>query len=545
MKPRKMSREAFEALRQEAEQMVNRSQNNPAPDGETELMRLFQEIEARQAALELQNEDLRRTANHLAVSRNEFDMLYRALPVALITLNDKGLVNQFNPAAARMFSGFEKFSVGNTLTELIVKEDRGIYESQLQTAAAGGTGTHCELRLRDDMDRLIPVRLDIGAGLAADGRTLQWLLALVDVTDCKQPDEKLRNRELQYRNIFENHHAVMLLLDPATGHIIDANAAACTYYGYTRDEITTRNVADINTLSADTVSAQLRAARSRQERQFTFKHRLADGRIRDVEVLSGPVFIGGREVLFSIVHDITESKRAEEALRQSNQELHEYTYALTHNIKAPFRAIENYADFLTEDLAGTLDGEPKQYLEGIKKAAAQANNLFRDLETLYSIRNHAVNFESFEMRELLDEIHFMFKDTFAAKLTIAQEWPVFRCEKFLLRQILVDLIKNGFKYNRSKTKRVDIGWRQTPDDRIEIYVRDNGIGIESRYHGQVFEIFRRLHTDREHEGSGIGLAIARRAVQKMEGTLRVESKPGRGSTFWISLPGSILDGRDG
>ena len=262
-------------------------------------------------------------------------------------------------------------------------------------------------------------------------------------------------------------------------------------------------------------------------------------------MLSGPVFIGGREVLFSIVHDITESKRAEEALRQSNQELHEYTYALTHNIKAPFRAIENYADFLTEDLAGTLDGEPKQYLEGIKKAAAQANNLFRDLETLYSIRNHAVNFESFEMRELLDEIHFMFKDTFAAKLTIAQEWPVFRCEKFLLRQILVDLIKNGLKYNRSKTKRVDVGWQQTPDDRIEIYVRDNGIGIESRYHGQVFEIFRRLHTDREYEGSGIGLAIARRAVQKMEGTLKVESEPGRGSTFWISLPGSILEGRDG
>ncbi len=545
MKPRKISRKAFEALRQEAEQMVNRCQNNPAPDGEPELMRLLQEIEARQAALELQNEELRRTADQLAVSRNEFARRYQAVPVALVSLDETGRVKQFNTAAARMFSGFVKFAAGRAFAELIVREDQDIYESHLQTAAAGGAGTHCELRLRDDKDRIIQLRLDSEADPAADDGPLQWLLALVDVTDCKQTEEKLRSREMQYRNIFESHHAVMLLLDPSSGDIIDANAAACAYYGYTMDEITARNIADLNTLPPETVSAQLRSARSRQERRFAFKHRLADGRIRDVEVDSGPVYIGGREVLFSIVHDITERKRAEEALRQSNQELHEYAYALTHNVKAPFRAIENYAEFLTEDLADTVDGEPKQYLEGIKKAAAQANNLFRDLEMLYSIRNHAVNFESFEMRELLAEIHFMFKDTSAAKLTLTPNWPVFRCEKFLLRRILVDLIKNGFKYNRSKIKRVDVGWRQTPDDRIEIYVRDNGIGIDSRYHDQVFEIFRRLHTDREYEGTGIGLAIARRAVQKIEGTLRVESEAGKGSTFWVSLPGSILESRKG
>jgi signal transduction histidine kinase len=114
---------------------------------------------------------------------------------------------------------------------------------------------------------------------------------------------------------------------------------------------------------------------------------------------------------------------------------------------------------------------------------------------------------------------------------------------FLLRQILMELIKNGFKFNRARVKRVEVGWKKAADNRIEIFVRDNGIGIAPLYHEQIFHIFKRLHTDREFKGTGIGLAIVKRAVQKIGGSLWVDSQPGEGSTFYFNLPGSILDER--
>ena len=234
-------------------------------------------------------------------------------------------------------------------------------------------------------------------------------------------------------------------------------------------------------------------------------------------------------------------KELEEKLRQSNQELTEYAYALTHNLKAPFRAIQNYAEFLAEDLADILHGESQQYLEGIKKAAIHANNQFKDLEALYNIKNYLVEFEPFDMRELLKEIQFMFKKAADREMIVAAHWPILNSCKSLLRQIFIDLVGNGFKYNHSEIKKVEVGWHQASDNQFEIFVRDNGIGIDSRYHARIFEIFRRLHTAGEYDGTGIGLAIASRAAQKMGGTFRVESALGKGSTFYVNLPNSIIE----
>jgi light-regulated signal transduction histidine kinase (bacteriophytochrome) len=242
-----------------------------------------------------------------------------------------------------------------------------------------------------------------------------------------------------------------------------------------------------------------------------------------------------------VSYDITERKRSEEALLEINQELTEYAYALTHNLKAPLRAIHNYVEFLSEDLAQILEGEPKKYVEGIKGAIRQSSKQFEDLEALYRIKNHAVSFESFDMRELLDEIQTVFKDMSDRRLIVAPHWPVFRGENFLLRQMMVNLISNGFKFNRSAVKRVEVGWHAAADGGIDMFVRDNGIGITARQREQIFRIFKRLHTDREYEGTGIGLAIVRRAARKINCTLRVESTPGRGSTFYIGLPASMVE----
>ena len=134
----------------------------------------------------------------------------------------------------------------------------------------------------------------------------------------KRKEEALRRSELRYRQMFENNRAVKLLIDPRGGAIVDANMAACDYYGYSRQQLSSMRITDINTLPPEDVQQELTNAASQLRNYFLFRHRLATGEIRDVEVHSGPIEVGGRNLLFSIVHDVTERNRAAELLRQQS-----------------------------------------------------------------------------------------------------------------------------------------------------------------------------------------------------------------------------------
>jgi PAS domain S-box-containing protein len=133
-------------------------------------------------------------------------------------------------------------------------------------------------------------------------------------------EEALRESEGRYRSLFENNHAAMLIVDPDQGAIVDANPAACRFYGWTREQLQQMRINQINRLPPEQVQAEMDRART-HDHHFLFPHRLADGSLRDVEVFSGPVMFGGRPLLYSIVHDITERKRAEKALEQAKEEI--------------------------------------------------------------------------------------------------------------------------------------------------------------------------------------------------------------------------------
>ncbi len=135
----------------------------------------------------------------------------------------------------------------------------------------------------------------------------------------KRGEDALRESELRYRQMFENNRAVQLLLDPANGTIVDANMAACDFYGYSRDELTSMRIWDINVLGSERVRTELSVAAAQERSFFVFRHMRATGEVRDVEVHSGPVDVGGRQLLYSIIHDITERRRAEQALQQSEE----------------------------------------------------------------------------------------------------------------------------------------------------------------------------------------------------------------------------------
>ena len=142
----------------------------------------------------------------------------------------------------------------------------------------------------------------------------------VDISEQKKHEKNLKESEERYQALFKNNYAAMLLINPNTGNIVDANPAACSFYGYKKEELLKMKITDLNILTDEQIFNEMQKARLEKKNHFVFKHRLASGEIRDVDTYSGPIIVGGEKLLYSIIHDITQQKKAEKALK-SEQEL--------------------------------------------------------------------------------------------------------------------------------------------------------------------------------------------------------------------------------
>ncbi len=226
-------------------------------------------------------------------------------------------------------------------------------------------------------------------------------------------------------------------------------------------------------------------------------------------------------------------------LASANEMLSDFAHVVSHDLKAPLRAVHNYSDFLREDLEGTLDEEQQSYLSGMIKAVAEANRLIDDMLDYSRVLSRDLPYEMIDVGKFIegevkavsmpDEVKFLDMCPGECRM-IVETSPV------LLRQIVQNLISNAVKYNNSEVKQISVGCRIVEGNIGEIFVRDNGIGIDPKYFNKIFNIFQRLHTKGQFNGTGIGLAIVKKAVDRIGGTIRVESEPGNGSTFFVSLP---------
>jgi signal transduction histidine kinase len=238
-----------------------------------------------------------------------------------------------------------------------------------------------------------------------------------------------------------------------------------------------------------------------------------------------------------LVREVNEHLRRQSAsLEAANAELSQFAHAVSHDIRAPLRAIRQYADYLAEDLGPALKGEQREYIDELHRSVRHAEDLVRDLLDLARLGHSPAAVARQSLAACVEETLATLEIGEGVVVEVPQSWPELEVDPRLLQQLLRNLVSNAVKFNRSSPKRVEVGWRQCEGEKaIEVFVRDNGIGIEERFFEKIFGVFERLHTKDEYEGTGIGLAIASKAAGKLGGAIRVESTPGKGSCFSVKL----------
>lgn len=236
-------------------------------------------------------------------------------------------------------------------------------------------------------------------------------------------------------------------------------------------------------------------------------------------------------------------------LEKANAELDSFVYTASHDLRAPLRAIASFAAFLKEDCGAQLDARGQDHLEEIRKGALRMNQLIDDLLTLSRISRVRNPFAAASVgdmvRDVLERIRFDVQSA-GARITVAPDLPVILCDRVKLTEVFLNLVTNAVKFSSKNAvengrtpsgepPKVEIGWKDR-GDRWEFWVKDNGIGIEPKYHDQIFGIFKRLHPSESYEGTGVGLSIVKRVVDDHGGRVWVESEAGKGSVFRVILP---------
>jgi len=209
---------------------------------------------------------------------------------------------------------------GERITKLLHPEDKQPFFDVLRSHMKYNEPFHVEFRMRQKDGTY---KWFLARGNAAsrnnDGTVTRMVGSVVDIQQRKEYEEALRESEERYKSLFENNHTVMLLVDPGTGRVVDANPAACTFYGYERDDLRSLRISEIIALPEDQITGRVKAIQQGEQQKFRSRHCLASGEIRDVEALTGQITVRGKRLLYSIVNDVTERRRAEEALKQSHE----------------------------------------------------------------------------------------------------------------------------------------------------------------------------------------------------------------------------------
>jgi PAS domain S-box-containing protein len=414
-------------------------------------------------------------------------------------------------------------------------DDIGHVNAKLEQHLKEGTPYADEYRIQRK-DGTYCYWVDHGTALrnAAD-EPVKMIGACSDITERK-------TRELEYQTILRTATDGFWLVD-MQGHFLNVNQSYCSLTGYSYDELMNMAIPDIEVIEQpEDVAKRIKKIMEVGSDRFETRHRRKDGRILEVEVSVNYLPIdNGRMCVFT--RDITERKKAEkrlaestEQLQRSNAELQSFAYVASHDLQEPLRTISSYMQLLEKRYKAKLDKDAREFIDFAVTGANRLQIMIGGLLEYSRVETRGDPFEMVNCESVLEHVVRDLKKVIEdSKAEITHDpLPGVFADQVQLTRLFQNLIANSIRYHGSEPPRIHIS-AAIRDGEYVFAVRDNGIGIDPEYKEQIFVIFQRLH-GREVPGIGLGLAVAKKIVERHGGRIWLESEPGKGATFYFTIP---------
>ena len=353
-------------------------------------------------------------------------------------------------------------------------------------------------------------------------------------------EKALRESEEKFRLAFENAVDAIFWADPETKLITNCNKAAETLLYKNRDEIigqyqTTLHPPEKAEYYGNMLRRHIKKEEAiNQEAEVITKY----GKTIPVRISASVTQVGGKPLLQGIFHDITERKQAEKELRKINQELENFVRVVSHDLKTSIITVQGFSARLLKNYQEKLGERGRLYIEQIKTSAGRMETFVFDLLALSRAGRTVSVFKNVSSLEIVKKITSELRDRLEEnqiKLVVADNLPFIHCDGERIYQVFQNLLVNAINYRGdTKSPVIEIGY-QDAGVFHQFYVRDNGIGIDPKYHEKIFETFHRLKETKNQEGTGLGLAIIEKVVNNHGGKVWVESEKGKGATFYFTI----------
>ncbi|HSQ85523.1 MAG TPA: PAS domain S-box protein [Desulfobacterales bacterium] len=517
----------------------------------------YEKLERKVKELEKEVASFKKIEASLRESEATLKSLFRSAPTDIGMVCDR-VIQQANERLCNMTGYTREELMGKTARILYATDEDYEYVGREKYAQIRerNTGTVETRWLRKD-GTMIDVLLS-STPIDPNDLSIGVTFTALDITTRKQVEKDLRESEERYKSLFKNNHSVMLLIDPETADIVDANPAAVSFYDYSYGTLIQKKITDINTMTVEQVFDEMKKAKMEQRNQFYFRHRLANGEIRDVEVYSGPIKVHGRELLYSIVHDISERKKAEEEkaaleARLLHAQKMESIGTLSGGIAHDFN---NLLGIILGNVELAMDDVPKWHpaklnLNEIRTASLRARDVVKQLLSFSRKTDH--DQRPVNLIQIVNDALKFLRSSIPTSIEIHQNMEIGIDDTILadntqINQVMVNLCTNAAHAmeqtggvitidveNISSDQFSAADYTDLPPGRyVKLNVSDTGTGIDPEIVDRIFDPY--FTTKELGKGTGIGLSVVHGIVKSHSGAISVDSTFGKGTTFSILFP---------
>ena len=490
---------------------------------------------------------------HLARMEGRYRGLLEAAPDAMVVVNQAGNIVLLNVQAEKQFGYKRDELLGQKVKNLIPEgfAERLVADSTRSAAEALAQqiGTGIELVGKRKNGSEFPIEIMLSPLESAEG--ILVTAAIRDISVRREAEKHLARMEGRYRGLLEAAPDAMVVVNQG-GEIVLLNVQAEKQFGYSRDELIGQKVKSLipEGFAERLVADALRSAEDALAQQIgtgiELIGRRKNGSDFPIELMLSPLESAEGILVTAAIRDITTRKKGEadllnkmEELNRSNEELGQFAYIASHDLQEPLRMVASYTQLLSRRYKGKLDSDADDFIAFAVDGAGRMQRLIQDLLTYSRVGTKGQDLLETSSEEALQHALINLRGSIEASgaQVTHDPLPIVVADEMQLIQLFQNLVGNAIKYQSPGVPKVHISAIQNGGKKWMFSVKDNGLGIDPQYFEKIFGMFQRLHKREEFAGTGIGLAICKKIVERHGGSIAVESEPGKGSTFSFALAG--------